>query len=338
MEVLMSDKISVVIPVYKVEKFLERCLQSVVRQTYNNLEIILVDDGSPDECPKICDNWAIKDNRITVIHKENSGLSGARNAGINIATGKFISFVDSDDIIAPNMIEFLYKSLIDTNSDIAITSMVQFYQETPLFLEKNKILSDCTEKILLEIMYKSSHWEACGKLYKKSLFDYGLKFIEGKLYEDLHFTLRVFAEANKAVFCDNAMYGYYQRNDSIMGKTRVSISKDLIEILQGNINFIEEKYNDNTELYECLFTSFVLQPSIKLEDIERNKSYSNNQAFITEYKKYIKRNWAKIKASKYITKKYKIGFYISMHSVKTYNKIFKLIRYLQKNKLIQWKR
>ena len=107
----MDEKISVIIPIYKVEKYLNRCVESVVNQSYQNLEIILVDDGSPDNCPKMCDDWAEKDNRIKVIHKENGGLSDARNAGLKVAMGEYISFVDSDDWIAKDFYEVLIRVL-----------------------------------------------------------------------------------------------------------------------------------------------------------------------------------------------------------------------------------
>ena len=114
-----QQKISVIVPVYKVEAFLDRCVQSIVSQSYKNLEIILVDDGSPDNCPSLCDAWAAKDSRIKVIHKENGGLSDARNAGMAIATGELMGFVDSDDWIAPGMYQHLYDRMKEDNSDIA---------------------------------------------------------------------------------------------------------------------------------------------------------------------------------------------------------------------------
>ena len=114
-----NPKISVIVPVYKVEKYLDRCVESIVNQTYKNLEIILVDDGSPDNCPVMCDEWAEKDERIRVIHKENGGLADARNAGMNIATGDYIGFVDSDDWIEPNMYEVLLKNALKYDADIS---------------------------------------------------------------------------------------------------------------------------------------------------------------------------------------------------------------------------
>ena len=112
-------KISVIIPVYKVEEYISRCIKSVVDQTYSNLEIILVDDGSPDNCPAICDKWAEKDSRIKVIHKKNGGLSDARNAGMQIASGEFIGFVDSDDWISKEMYQLLYENMKENESDIS---------------------------------------------------------------------------------------------------------------------------------------------------------------------------------------------------------------------------
>ena len=125
----MKNKISVIVPIYKVEQYLNRCVESIVNQTYKNLEIILVDDGSPDLCPKICDEWAEKDSRIVVIHKENSGLSDARNAGLKVATGGYVAFVDSDDIINPFYVEYLYKAICDNDAQISACDLKNFYDE-----------------------------------------------------------------------------------------------------------------------------------------------------------------------------------------------------------------
>ena len=117
-----NDLISVIVPVYKVEQYLNECIKSIINQTYKNLEIILVNDGSPDDCGKMCDIWAKKDNRIKVIHKKNGGLSDARNCGIDIANGKYIQFVDSDDLLELDMIDFLYTNIQKYNCDISICS------------------------------------------------------------------------------------------------------------------------------------------------------------------------------------------------------------------------
>ena len=126
------ELISIVVPVYKVEPYLDKCVSSIVNQTYKNLEIILVDDGSPDNCPAMCDAWAEKDNRIRVIHKPNGGLSDARNAGMSVATGELMAFVDSDDWIAPDMYEKLYHHLTEDGSDIAACGVQMVWEnDTP---------------------------------------------------------------------------------------------------------------------------------------------------------------------------------------------------------------
>ncbi len=122
----MNDLVSVIIPIYKVEPYIRECLDSVINQTYRNLEIILVDDGSPDGCPKICDEYAENDSRIKVVHKENGGLSDARNKGLDVASGEYITFVDSDDVVHKAYVEFLYDNLKKTNSDVSVCQSVSF--------------------------------------------------------------------------------------------------------------------------------------------------------------------------------------------------------------------
>ena len=167
----MEDLITVIVPVYKVEKYIRRCIESIINQTYRNLEIILVDDGSPDDCGKICDEYAKKDNRIKVIHKENGGLSDARNKALDLANGKYVIFVDSDDYIEKNAIGYLYKLIQKYNTDIAIGLVNSIYDG-----EKNSILKNKESNIkvynkeqALETMLYNTEFTnmACNKHYKK---------------------------------------------------------------------------------------------------------------------------------------------------------------------------
>ena len=121
--------ISVIVPIYNVEKYLDRCVDSIINQTYKNLEIILVDDGSPDNCPQMCDDYAKKDSRIKVVHKENGGLSDARNVGMEVATGEYVSFIDSDDYISLDFYETLLETIVDNDSDIVECGVVKFYED-----------------------------------------------------------------------------------------------------------------------------------------------------------------------------------------------------------------
>lgn len=216
----MTDLITLIIPVYKVEDLLPRCMESVFNQTYNNLEIILIDDGSPDKCPILCDNYKKKDNRVKVIHKENGGLSSARNAGIEQATGKYICFIDSDDVISKYYIEELYSNIKKTNSEISICSykFVGTESEIPDIYEESKKVDIFSSKKAIELMLyqKNINNSAWGKLYKKEIFD-NIRFPEGKIYEDIPTTYKTFLLSNNICVSNSKYYFYTKREDSISG-------------------------------------------------------------------------------------------------------------------------
>jgi len=209
--------ISIIVPVYKVEPYLHRCVDSILNQTYKNMEIILVDDGSPDRCGEICDEYAKKDNRIKVIHKENGGLSEARNFGIDIAKGRYISFLDSDDWIHKKYISELYKLLIKTNADISACDFLRTKTEDVPKIEKGIIheftnieaLEQFTDKFYVQMVVT---W---GKLYKRELFDH-IRFPVGRLHEDEFTTYKLIYKAKKIVLTNSKMLYYWQRSDSIM--------------------------------------------------------------------------------------------------------------------------
>ena len=218
----MSEKllVSIIIPVYNVEKYLLACVNSVINQTYKCLEIILVDDGSTDSSGRICDECAKLDSRIKVIHKTNGGLSDARNAGIDAATGDYLAFVDSDDIIHTRFVEMLYALANYLNADVSSVEFKNFYDEETLDLEeilvgKTMILQseEAIDKILYQNILDNS---ACNKLYDRRLFD-GLRFPIGKLYEDLAIFYKVYERAKKVVHRREAYYFYRLRRDSITG-------------------------------------------------------------------------------------------------------------------------
>lgn len=213
------DLISVIVPIYKVEQYLDRCVQSIVEQTYENLEVILVDDGSPDNCPAMCDAWAAKDSRVKVIHKENGGLSDARNAGLAVATGAYIAFVDSDDWIAPDFLEVLYEALKEKNADIAECG-VSYVSEagevlrqrgTAQLPEMDRI--EALRRLVLEDGIYQTVWN---KLYRREVID-GILFEKGKHHEDDFWTYQVFDRADRLATVNRPLYNYLQREGSIMG-------------------------------------------------------------------------------------------------------------------------
>lgn len=214
---MTTPLISVIVPVYRVEKYLERCVKSILSQTYKNLEVILVDDGSPDQCPAICDACAEKDARVKVIHQENKGLSGARNAGIDAASGEYLAFVDSDDYVSPHFIEELYQLLQDTGCAIG-QCRFSYVKGDGLVEEGDSAFCIYRGESLMEQLYGPEEKATCfvvawNKLYRAELFKKaGIRYPEGRIHEDEATTYRLFHEAKKLAFLDRALYGYYTEN------------------------------------------------------------------------------------------------------------------------------
>lgn len=214
---MTTPLISVIVPVYRVEKYLERCVKSILSQTYKNLEVILVDDGSPDQCPAICDACAEKDARVKVIHQENKGLSGARNAGIDAASGEYLAFVDSDDYVSLHFIEELYQLLQDTGCAIG-QCRFSYVKGDGLVEEGDSAFCIYRGESLMEQLYGPEEKATCfvvawNKLYRAELFkETGIRYPEGRIHEDEATTYRLFHEAKKLAFLDRALYGYYTEN------------------------------------------------------------------------------------------------------------------------------
>lgn len=210
--------ISIVVPVYKVEEYLGRCVESLLAQTYENLEIILVDDGSPDNSGKICDAYALRDNRVRVVHKENGGLSSARNAGIDVACGEYLGFVDSDDWVDPHTYEWMMDMALTENVNLVCAGRYDFSGWTGtrtvgLCPARREVISgeELARRIFLWDNVDSS---ACDKLYHRSLFR-EIRYPLGVVSEDLPVTYRIALDAGRAGMLDRPVYYYYHRDGSI---------------------------------------------------------------------------------------------------------------------------
>lgn len=245
-----SELISVIVPVYKVEPYLDKCISSIVNQTYKNLEIILVDDGSPDNCPAMCDAWAEKDCRIRVIHKTNGGLSDARNAGMAVATGELMAFVDSDDWIAPDMYEHLYQRLTENGSDIAACGVQMVWENkiSPHMLTRKGscILSreEAMQAIIEESWLKQPVWY---KLYKSELVR-DILFPVGKYHEDVFWSYQAVGIAKKVSVSDHIGYYYLQRGGSIMGEGYSLKRLDAVEAKVQRCAYIQERFPELSPL------------------------------------------------------------------------------------------
>ncbi len=208
-----KPKISIVVPCYNIDNYIEKCIESIRCQTYDNLEIILIDDGSVDRSPDICDYYGKKDNRIVVIHRENGGLSAARNTGIEMATGEFLYFVDGDDLIHPKCIEKLYYIIKHNKSDIALCRTYAFLDETkiPMKLCKEKVKVYTGREMCRRLMFNDNGSDGTiiwNKLYRKSLFN-NIRFPEGMIYEDVATTHRLYWLA-KSVAVTTQQLAFYR--------------------------------------------------------------------------------------------------------------------------------
>ena len=230
--------ISVIVPIYNVEKYLSRCIDSIINQSYSNLEIILVDDGSPDQCPDICDAYAAQDSRIKVIHKPNGGLSSARNAGLNIMLGDYVAFIDSDDFVHREFIKFLYNMSRDNQCEISQCS----YQKgklndfTGISFQSNTVTLNKIDAFLSRKLRAG----VVARLYQASLFRKE-RFPVGKQQEDEAVTYKIAYMAEKIAFSENKLYYYFQSPVSIMRNQKHFQSIDFIPIFNERLNFFQNK-------------------------------------------------------------------------------------------------
>lgn len=291
----MGDKISVIVPIYKVEDYLHRCVDSIINQTYTNLEIILVDDGSPDNCPMICDEYAKKDSRIRVIHKKNGGLSDARNAGLDIARGEYIGFVDSDDYISLHFYQRLMNVMKASDSDIVECGIKKFKASDKIDdIENNELdfttfnTDEAMENLILNNILSETVWN---KLYKREVIE-KLRFKVGKTNEDNFYTYLAFDNANKISKLDGKLYYYLQREDSIMGKGYKLNRLDEIEAKYERLRFVEKNYKNlilsakKDVMFGCLYAYQQLLLHGKKNDIKKGRSilkkYVDNILFAKE--------------------------------------------------------
>lgn len=238
------DRISIIVPVYKVEPYLDKCISSIVNQTYTNLEIILVDDGSPDRCPQMCDAWAEKDTRIRVIHKENSGLSDARNAGMAVATGEYIAFVDSDDWVDLYYVEYLYRSIQQTRADIAACDVREVYDEDTirtLHVEQIKFELAVPEEAINDVLHnRRFRAVAWNKLYTREILK-DERFEIDRFHEDEFFSYRLYDKAARLVYVSLPLYNYRQRSGSIMASNSIR-HLDMLDAYLERILLLKRKY------------------------------------------------------------------------------------------------
>ncbi len=308
-----GDLISVIVPVYNVEAYLRKCIESILKQTYSNLEVILINDGSKDKCGEICEEYRKKDKRIKVIHKVNEGLSEARNTGIINATGKYITFVDSDDYIDDCYVELLYKTIILYGADISIASHRILYENRCIDKSTNEEFCADSKLILEKILYDDgidiSTW---GKLYKIELFN-NIKFPKGRFYEDSATTYKLIDISSNIAVLSKAVYNYVMRKNSI-SKSKFSKKKlDLITSTKEMTDFIINKYPELTNACNRRLMYAYLSTLTQLA-----QSKETNKQIEKELLDYIRKNRQVVLKDKRIPKRDRLGIYASIFGLGFY--------------------
>lgn len=290
------DLVSIIVPVYGVESYLSMCLDSLLAQDYKNIEIILVDDESPDLCPQICDFYAAKDSRIRVFHKKNGGAASARNLGLDSASGKYVCFVDSDDIVSKSYISTLTNRVEKAASDMAVCSYYKLYKskkEKVEFVKSNQIVSQ--KEYLLQFL---EDW-TCGLIWNKIFMREKIgeiRFVEGHKIDDEFFTYQVVMNCNKVLLFDEPLYEYRMRVSSVMGASR----KYEKRIISDKLEYMVERYDKITSQYPDLKNSYIKNLMDNLIQLFRKSQH------YSELKLEV---WTQIR-------KYKMPFLCSSASVK----------------------
>lgn len=304
----MHKKISIIVAIYNVEKYINRCIDSILSQTFRDFELILVDDGSTDRCSDICDEYQQKDSRIVVIHQKNMGLSMARNVGIDIVSGEYITFIDGDDFVHPKMLEILYENIKKTKAMVSVCNCHIVYPKkqvkddvvvhVPEVVLGRKAVEEITNK---RRAYMIGPW---AKLYQTKLFD-NIRFPKGKLYEDEYVTYKLLFYSEYVCITKEKLYYCFQRSGSIIHESFDNKRLSVLEALEDPIDFFrlhnEEKLA-NQAVYRYLFSIQIVFYKVKYQmsdngDILKNllvryklgieKYYENSKKDIVFYRRIV---------------------------------------------------
>lgn len=316
-----SPLISVIVPIYKVEQYLRRCVDSILSQTYKNLEIILVDDGSPDDCGRICDIYAEQDTRVRVIHKKNGGLSDARNAGLDIMTGEFVTCIDSDDFVSNWYVENLYTAVQELDCDISTCQFIEYYETDPIpvygevevaNIEKLSRV-EAYKRMLYQDRFEVSAW---GKLYRSSYFN-GVRYPFGKLYEDILTTYKLMEQTDRIAVLPCKDYYYFQRNDSIAQSSFHVKKMDGLYQMKELCQLMSEHYPELRAAAECRYFSATCNILFLVKE-----GYETEKNFMwKEIKKYRK----SVLMNSEGRKKARIGAVVSYFGYSAMKKLFHIV-------------
>lgn len=282
------EKISIIAPVYQVEKYIGQCIESVINQTFKNFELILIDDGSKDKSGNICDEYAKRDKRIHVVHTENKGAASARNRGLDLATGKYIAFVDGDDYLAKNMLDKLYKVITQENCDVVVCDFLNLHanpdKDFSLQLSDSKVSG---REILSHLKNQKNYgvWTIVwNKLYKKEILK-DLRFPEGKYFEDEIFSDQLYLRCNEVQVISDVLYYHRVLETSTMNTQKIRNYLDLIDAFQLRINLYLENRLPDDEIYKVLI--YMLEPYTKCAKAD---FMGNDKEKLKQAKRFIRKS------------------------------------------------
>lgn len=323
----MSELVSVVVPVYNVEKYLARCLDSIIAQTYKNLEIILIDDGSTDSGGKICDDYAARDSRIRVIHQENVGLAEVRNVGIREAKGEYLQFVDSDDWVEPELVETCYKLSQEYDADIVTFRGTRNYdngtfRHAPEPVRPHIIMSgtEALSMIMIPGYLNAASWN---KFVKTSLYE-GIEYPKGKLYEDLHTVYKYVAKARKVLCTSLELYHYFIRSASISNESFSARTYDLADAINNCYEFVIKRCGNDTTMRTDTIVGMYVRKMMFINHMVSSGRKSYDMEYIRKFQREM--NPVLIMKCRHIKFEKKIQLLLLKYSISLYSFVFKKVR------------
>lgn len=316
-----KPKISVIVPVYNVSEYLARCVDSIVTQSFSDIEIILVNDGSTDNSGEICDSFSRTDNRIKVIHKQNGGLSDARNVGCKAAKGDFVAFIDSDDFVDREMLLKLYALAVESGADVAVCGICDCYKErkTPQFEENVTFVTNGINALKITLEGNKMPGSVCSKIIKRSVAQ-KISFRVGKTYEDAFYTPDLFLSVDTVAVTTESLYYYWHRSDSITTRPFSEKAMHVIEAYEYTLDSVKDKYPELIDVakFRIYWSYFVV-----LDRILATENYRS----LPQFKKvagYLKNHWLSIVKTSYFTKARRISAIALKISLSLYLKLSKM--------------
>ncbi|HET9022790.1 MAG TPA: glycosyltransferase [Ornithinibacter sp.] len=321
--------VSVIVPVYDTEEHLDDCVRSIVAQRHPALDVILVDDGSTDSSPQLCDAWAVRDARVRVIHTANGGLSRARNEGLDVARGEYVTFVDADDVIGPEHVAHLVEAARNEGVGLVAADLVSFADggPGPTFRPATGVRVVPSDEALDDIVRRGIGFASCGKLMAADVFR-GLRFRPGADFEDLEILPRLFARTVSVAVSDAANYGYRQHAASLMGGHRRLLRASLLEVLSSDIGVAVDRHGAGSERAERLTVWYAVNALRILEEAARS-GVRREPGYDREYRRFLARHLRVLLGSRDLSALYKGAVVLSMLSPDAFIMGFRVARRLK---------